>query len=272
MNKEEINAVFKGDIIGREVIFYDVTTSTNEKAMELAQKAPGRLEGTVIIADSQERGRGRFGRTWISPPGVNLYFTVLLKPSFSAKEASVVTLMAAIAVASAIRECVNLNAVIKWPNDILIGNKKVGGILTEMKSNIDTVDFIAVGIGVNVNMSLDALPENLRALATSLKGEKGEMINRVRLLGTILAKMEHWYKILLKGGKKALFDEWLRLNSTIGEKVMVKTHNHTLRGIAEGVGDNGELIVKLSSGKTEKILAGEVTILKRGFYKDAITY
>lgn len=276
--KEEIRAVFKGDIIGREIIFYDVTTSTNEKAMEIgqlrnsvtnqmyrheSQLRKGRLlDGTIIIADAQEQGRGRFGRNWVSPPRVNLYFTVLLEPLFLPKESSVITLMAAVAVVSAIREHVTLNAAIKWPNDILIGNKKVGGILTEMKSDIDRIHFVAVGIGVNVNMSLSMLPKNVRALATSLKEEKGETINRVELLGVILAKLEYWYKTLLKGRRKALLNEWLRLNSTIGNKVRVKTQDRIISGIAEGISDDGELIVRPFSGAVEKVYAGEVTILK----------
>lgn len=275
--KGEIRAVFKGDIIGREIVFYEVTTSTNERAMEIgqlrnsvtsrsyrhqSQRRKGRLEGTVVIADAQEQGRGRLGRGWVSPPRVNLYFTVLLEPLFSPKEVSILTLMTAVAVVSAIREYVDLNAVIKWPNDILIGNKKVGGILTEMKSDIDRINFVAVGIGVNVNMPLSMLPKNVRSVATSLKEEKGEPINRVELLGVILAKLEYWYKVLLKGKRKALLSEWLRLNSTIGNKVKVKTQDRIISGIAEGISGDGELIVRLFSGAVEKVYAGEVTILK----------
>lgn len=274
--KEEIRAVFKGDIIGREIIFYEVTTSTNEKAMEIGQLRQSvtsrlyrdepqqwkeRLDGTVIIADAQEQGRGRFGRDWVSPPRVNLYFTVLLEPLFPPKEASILTLMAAVAVVSAIREHVSLNAVIKWPNDILIGNKKVGGILTEMKSDIDRINFVAVGIGVNVNMPLSMLPKNVRPLATSLEEEKGKPVNRVKLLGVILAKLEYWYKTLLRGKRKALLNKWLHLNSTIGNKVRVKTQDRIISGTAEGISDNGELIVRLFSGAVEKLYAGEVTIL-----------
>jgi BirA family biotin operon repressor/biotin-[acetyl-CoA-carboxylase] ligase len=266
-SKETISAVFKGDIIGREVIFYEVTTSTNDKVMEIGQRG---VEGTVVVADAQTHGRGRFGRDWVSPPNVNLYFTVLLKPPFAPKDAPFITLMAAVAVVSAIREYTGLDAVIKWPNDILIRDKKVGGILTEMKSSMDRIDLITLGVGVNVNMALNMLPKDIKPLTTSLKEEKGEYVNRVELLKAIFAKLEYWYKSLLEGRRKVLLDEWLRLDSTIGKEVNVKTRDGTTRfqerimsGIAEGISDEGELIVRLFSGTVEKVCAGDVTIVKR---------
>jgi len=258
--KDEIKKVFKGDIIGKEIIFYDVTTSTNDIVMEMGQ---GWEEGTVVIADAQTHGRGRFSRDWVSPPGVNLYFTVLLKPPFAPKDAPFITLMAAVAVASAIREYTGVDAVIKWPNDIVIRDKKVGGILTEMKSSMEKVELIALGIGVNVNMVLDILPRDIKPLATSLKEEKGEYINRVEFLKAIFARLEYWYKSLLEGRKKALLDEWLRLDSTIGKKVSVKTMERVISGIAEGISDEGELIVRVFSGSVKKVCTGEVSMLKR---------
>lgn len=261
MRGEEVKAIFKGDIIGKEIIFFQSTTSTNDKAIEIAEKVED-LEGVVIIADAQERGRGRFGRTWVSPPGVNLYFTILLKPPFHPKEATLLTLMSAIATASAIREHTGLNASIKWPNDILIGDKKVGGILLEMKSHMDRVIFVAIGIGVNVNMPLDMLPEDIRIFTTSLKEEKGESIDRVKLLGCMLSKLEYWYKILLKDNKKILINEWLRLDSTTGRNVEVQTAKGIISGIAGGIDNEGALIIRLSSGVTERVCAGEVTVLK----------
>jgi BirA family biotin operon repressor/biotin-[acetyl-CoA-carboxylase] ligase len=259
--KEEISAVFKGDIIGREIIFFKVTSSTNDRAMEIGQQGKG-ADGTVVIADAQERGRGRLGREWKSPPGVNLYFTVLLKPPLYPKEASVFTLMAAVAVVSAVREYLGLNAVIKWPNDILINSKKVSGILTEMKSDMDRINFVAVGIGVNVNMSLSSLPGDIRHIATSLKKEKGVSVNRVELLGKILSGFEYWYKAVLAGKKKALLKEWLRFDSTVGSKISVKIQDRVISGVAEAINDRGELVVRLSSGEIETVSAGEVTILK----------
>ncbi len=259
LTKEQLHAVFKGDIIGKKIIFYEVTTSTNDKAMEIGKSA---VEGTVIIAEAQEQGRGRFDRIWISPPHVNLYFTVVLKPPFLPKEATLVTFMAAVAVVLAIRGYTGLNAVIKWPNDILIRGRKIAGILTEMKSDMDRVEYLALGIGINVNMPLNMLPEDLKLSATSLGVEKGADVNRVELLGAILSKLEHWYKNLLRGEKSVLLNEWLHLDSTIGKEISVKIQDRIVLGTAEGISEEGEMILRLPSGNIEKMCAGEVTILK----------
>ena len=259
--KEKIDAIFQGDIIGKEIIFLETATSTNDVAMELAAQREN-PEGIVVIADTQTKGRGRFGRTWISPPGVNFYFTVILRPSIPPHEAALITLMAAVAVVSAIREFTGLKAEIKWPNDILINGKKTGGILSEMKSASSRISYLAVGIGINVNMSLNDFPEDISALSTSLKIESGEIFDRVELLGKIFAELERTYKILLKGNKGALINDWLRLNSTLGNKVIVKNHDRIISGIAENINDSGELIIRLPSGETETVSAGDVTILK----------
>ncbi len=268
---EELKSVFKGEIIGREIIFFKSTTSTNDRAMEIGQQREN-PEGIVVIADAQKHGKGRLGRRWISPPDVNLYFTVLLRPPFLPKEASILTLMAAVAVVSAIREYVGLNAGIKWPNDILVNGKKVSGILMEMKSDMDRINLVAIGIGVNVNMSLNVLTKDIKPLTTSLKEESGNYINRVKLLRKILAELEHSYKILLNGNKRALINEWLRLDSTIGNKVMVQRvapfgqnrmdRDNVISGVAEGIDDDGQLIVRVASGALKKVNSGEVTILK----------
>lgn len=258
--KEAIQSLFKGDIIGREIIFYDVISSTNDKVMEMGAHS---LEGTVVITDAQEHGRGRFGREWISPAGVNLYFTVLLKPSFAPKEASLITLMTAVAVVSAIRDYTGLNPVIKWPNDILINNKKVAGILTEMKSDMDRIEFMAVGIGINVNMPLNILPNNLRPVTASLKGERGKSINRVELLGTMLASLDYWYKDILRGKRKRLINAWQSLDATFGKKVSVRMQERVISGIAKGISDDGDLMIELLSGAVVKVCAGEVTILNK---------
>jgi BirA family biotin operon repressor/biotin-[acetyl-CoA-carboxylase] ligase len=260
-NKEKIDTIFKGDIIGKEIIFLETVTSTNDVAMELAaqRKNP---EGIVVIADTQTKGRGRFGREWVSPPDANIYFTVILRPSLPPNEVALITLMGAVAVVSAIREYTGLKAGIKWPNDILVTGKKTGGILSEMRSARGSISFLAVGIGINVNMSLNDFPEDISALSTSLKIESGEIFDRVELLGKIFAELERSYSILLKGNKKALINDWIRLNSTLGNNVLVKNHDRIISGIAENINDSGELIIRLPTGKTETVKAGDVTILK----------
>ncbi len=261
--KETIKDVFKGAILGREIIFFESTSSTNDLAITIGRKRKN-PEGIVVIADEQTCGKGRLGRSWISPPGVNLYFTVLLEPPVAPKEASILTLAAAVAVVSAIIGYTGLNAGIKWPNDIIINTKKAGGILMEMRSDKDIISLLAIGIGLNVNMSPDKLTKNIRPFATSLKIESGKHINRVELLKNILAELEKSYKILLNGNKRALINEWLRLNSTIGNFIKIQGPNGILSGFAEDINERGELILRLKSGEIKTINAGDVTIMKNG--------
>jgi len=257
--KEKINTLFKGDIIGREIIYLDSATSTNDVAGEVGRQREN-PEGIVVIADTQTCGRGRLGRTWISPPGVNLYFTVLLKPPFAPGEAPFITLSTAVAVAVAVREYTGVTAEIKWPNDIMINNKKAGGILLESKADRNRVRLLSVGTGLNVNMSLNELGD-LAQTATSLMSEKGEPIDRIGLLGVILAEMEKSYKILLSGNKGVLIREWIRLNCTLGREVTAKGRDRIISGTAENITDDGGLVIRTSSGDVETLNAGEVTIL-----------
>jgi len=260
--KEKIDTVFQGEIIGRDIIFLESATSTNDVAIETGTRREN-PEGLVVVADSQSHGKGRLGRKWISPPGVNLYFTVLLRPPFPPGEASVLTLTAAVAVVSAIRNYTGVNAGIKWPNDILLNGKKAGGILLEMKAADNRINLLAVGIGLNVNMSPDELPEDIKSLSTSIKIETGKSVDRGILLGKILAEIENTYKILLNGNKRALINEWIRLNSTLRNKVTVRNYERVISGIAENINDNGELVIRLPSGETETVSGGDVTVVKK---------
>lgn len=261
LTREKIANVFNGEIIGREIIYLESAVSTNDSAFEIGRNTsdPG---GIVVVAEMQTKGRGRLGRSWISPAGVNLYFTVLLDPPFTPEEASILTLAVPVAVASAIRNQTGLPAQIKWPNDIIINGKKAGGVLIEMKAGKAGARLLAVGIGINVNMSPGVLPADLRPYVTSLKLEKGEDVNRVELLGGILACLEQTYKNLLNGNKRDLIHEWLRLNCTIGNKVSVRNQDRIISGIADNINERGELVVRLSTGTTETVRAGDVTILK----------
>lgn len=266
LSAEKFKSIFKGGIIGREIIFFESVGSTNDTAMEIGAQRE-EPEGIVVIADGQKSGKGRLGRSWISPPGGNLYFTILLKPSFPPREAPLLTLMAAVAVVSAIREHTELKAAVKWPNDILVNGKKTGGILMEMRSDGERINLIALGIGVNVNLFPEMLPEGIREITTTLQQGTGRSIDRVKLFEMMLSRLERWYKILLDGDKKVLFNEWLSLDSTIGRRVKVERaglspEDKIISGIAEGISDDGQLLIRLSSGKIEKVSAGDVTILK----------
>jgi BirA family biotin operon repressor/biotin-[acetyl-CoA-carboxylase] ligase len=257
---EEASFQFSGEYIGRETVFFDSLPSTNDMAFELAgQRADP--DGLVVVADAQTRGKGRQGRSWISPPGVNLYCTILLRPPLSPDKISIFSLAAPSAAVTAIRTLTGLPAVIKWPNDIQISGRKTGGILIEIKLSGNAWS-VAVGTGINVNMPLDALPPEIRPLSTSLKTEKGEPVQRGRLLEEVLREMDKSYKFLLNGNKRAIIQEWIRLNSTIGRKVSVKTPGKVITGLACDINERGELLVRLSSGEIETVRAGDVTLLK----------
>jgi len=261
LNQETVKNIFKGEFIGKEVYFLESIESTNDKAIEIAKKRED-SEGIVVVADSQTKGKGRLGREWISPPGVNLYFSVILKPDMPPSEAPLITLAAAVATASVLRTWKGIPAEIKWPNDIMIKGKKAGGILTEMKTFGDAIDIVVVGVGLNVNMPLDDLPEDIRSVTTTLKIEKGAPSDRAGLLSGMLAGLDNAYKNLLNGNKKAIINGWRSLSCTLGNRIMVRDHDRTITGVAENIGQNGELIVKLESGETEIINAGDVTVLK----------
>lgn len=252
--------IFHGELIGREIIYMPSATSTNDKAFEIGrqrQNAPG----IVIIAEQQTQGRGRLGRRWISPPGVNLYFTVLLSPPVPALEVSVITLAAAVAVVTAVRVTTGIHAEIKWPNDIIIGGKKAGGILVEMRSSADRIPLAALGIGLNVNMHPDEFPPEIRGVSTSLSAEYGASIDRAALLGAVLESLENFYKILLNGNKGALIQEWRRLNCTLGEEIAVQMQEAVIYGVAEEITDDGALCVRLRSGAVTNVYAGDVTVM-----------
>jgi len=252
----------KGRIIGREIIFYEETISTNDDVLRLS-KDDRYAEGLVVVADSQKAGKGRHGRRWFSPPGVNLYFTILLRPSILPQKATLLSLMAAVATANAIKRDTGIHASIKWPNDIMIGDKKVGGILLEMRSKKGGIDAIAVGIGLNVNIPPDMFPEEIKEKTTSLKEFTGAEINRYELLGRILNEMDHLYDEFLKGDSKRMIDEWLILNSTTGHVVVVQLMGgRQIEGVAETIDEDGDLIIRLASGDLEKISAGDVTLLR----------
>ncbi len=247
-----------GQIMGREIHLFTELPSTNTLAMELARdNAP---EGAVVIAEAQSGGKGRLGRTWISPRG-NLYVSVVLRPDLSPYRAPLVTLAGAIAAAWAIRKQLDIQAKIKWPNDIMIGERKVGGILTEMNAEPDRVKYLVLGIGINVNVELQALPPDIGLLATSLLSETGSKIDRVAFLNGLLAELERWYTLLLESDA-AVLSEWESLNMTTGRRVAVKGHDGVLEGLARGIDREGRLIVELDDGAIHNVASGDVTIIK----------
>jgi BirA family biotin operon repressor/biotin-[acetyl-CoA-carboxylase] ligase len=244
----------------KEIICYESVGSTNERALALSRRCPE--SGTVIIADSQTKGRGRLGRVWVSPPGRNIYLSALLKPELALREATLLTVAAALACVSALKRKTGLNVNIKWPNDLMVGGKKIGGILTELRSGHDKINCAIVGIGINVNSRDRDFPEELRSIATSVKEGTGKYHSRSGIVAEVLNELERWYKKLIDEGRFPLLDEWKKLSSTIGKGVRVSLCKEVLSGFAEDIDQDGMLVLKLASGEIRRISAGDLTELR----------
>jgi len=238
--------------IGQEVLYYPSVTSTNDIARRQAlRKAP---EGTAVIADRQTTGRGRLKRQWVSPQG-NIAVTVVLYPD--RKNLQYLTMLAAIAVQHSIEKTTGLKCQLKWPNDVLINNKKVCGILLESHAETESVKYAIVGIGINVNMKLVDYPE-ITSIATSLVDESGKEVSRLVLLRNLFIEMEKLY-VDLQAGETPL-KEWRDSLITIGKKIHVRSGDELFEGICESVADDGSLMLRCEDGTLMKFMAGDVTL------------
>lgn len=262
---DEIKTLLRGSI-GREILYFESLDSTNTIAMELAEKsvsdAKKSVYSAVIIADTQTRGKGRLGRTWVSPPKSNIYMSVIIKPELAPRHATLLTIMAAVSCCRAVRSATGLEAKIKWPNDLMLFGKKFGGILTEIKSDPDRILYAVIGIGINVNVNPSSFPPDIQPCATSIKEHLKRIQSRTILIAEILNEMDYWHKILNSGDRKTLTEEWRALSSTIGEKVKVTAGREIFTGTAQDIDDDGVLILRLESGAVKKINAGDVTLLR----------
>ena len=245
-------------VIGRDIRVFEETTSTNDVIEKLARDSV--KEGAVVFAESQTKGRGRLGRKWVSPTHKGLWFSILLRPKLSPQETTQLTVASATALRRAIKTVTGLSADIKWPNDLLIGGKKVVGILTEMSAEVDRVRHVILGIGVDVNQV--GFPPELRAVATSLKNEAGEEICRAELAVEILRELDFDYARICGGEFSAVADEWETGCATIGKNVSVQMGARFVRGVAEALDDDGALLVRTEHGHLERIIGGDVTLEK----------
>ncbi len=257
----EIKWKLKTKVLGKEVISYKRCGSTNDIAYALAEK--GLKEGSVIIAEEQEKGKGRHGRTWISPSKGGIYMSVILRPCITPNEIAKVTLLAAVAAAKAIRGTAGLLALIKWPNDILINGRKVCGILTEMKAEQDSVDFIVIGIGINVNTPAGKLPKGASSLKEEFRSAgKSREISRIELAKKLIEELDESYFLLKKEGAGAIMEEWKRLTGMLGSRVKVVLQNRTFEGLAHDIDTDGALVVRKDTGMLEKISSGDIVMLR----------
>lgn len=237
-------------IIGNDIHYFETVESTNDVAKKMGLEAE---EGTIVVAEVQEKGRGRKGDPWLSPKG-GIWLSVILKPSILPAHASRLTLMAGIAVANTMRQF-GVDASIKWPNDVVIGNKKICGILTEMDAEADHIGFVIIGIGINANVPVEELPEELRGSSISLSSIKGELINRAEFVQVLLRSLETEYLRFKVDGFTKILEEWISLSNTIGREVDVITPHKIITGKATGINVDGVLIVENDEGVHE-VIAG----------------
>ena len=248
------------------IVFFETVGSTNDEAATRSaspeRAAPGRCEGLVVIADEQSAGRGRRGHTWFSPPGSGLYVSVVLAPALSihpARATTLLTLAAGLALAEGIEQATALRVDLKWPNDLHISRRKVGGILAESSGSGGAADTVVVGYGINVLST--AFPPELRDRATSLESELGRAMDRHQLLAETLAALSRRYEDLLAGRFDAILDAWRRLApAAAGARVRWTTPAGAATGVTAGVDDRGALLVRVD-GRIERIVSGEVSWL-----------
>jgi BirA family biotin operon repressor/biotin-[acetyl-CoA-carboxylase] ligase len=247
-------------VIGREIQVFENTTSTNDLIARLARN--GVPEGVVIFAESQSKGRGRMGRTWISPARKGLWFSVLLRPEISPQAATQLTVTAAMSLVRGIAAHTGIVPEIKWPNDVLIRGRKVAGILTEMSAELDSLKELILGIGIDVNLTEDEFPPALRKIATSIRIESGQMVDRAGLAVAILRELDADYELVRRGQFDRIAQEWRRHCSTIGANVSIRVGDRVVRGMAEALDGDGALLLRGPHGHLERIIGGDVTMEK----------
>jgi BirA family biotin operon repressor/biotin-[acetyl-CoA-carboxylase] ligase len=229
--------------------------STNDEAKRLARE--GAPEGTLVITDYQARGRGRLDRGWVAPRGSSLLMSIVFRPELAARQIQRLTMSCGLAVADAIEQQTGLRAGLKWPNDIVIAGAKAGGILTEIEMAGTKVEFAVVGMGLNVNLDPALLPADMPVAATSLRHELGAEVARLPLLQAVLERIEE--RILALRAGKSPHDEWAERLVTLGKAVTISGMGSVVEGVAEGVDEDGALLVRLADGRLESVLAGDVT-------------
>jgi BirA family biotin operon repressor/biotin-[acetyl-CoA-carboxylase] ligase len=242
----------------RDVRWFAEVDSTQRVARDLARA--GAAEGTVVIAEAQTAGRGRLGRTWHSPPGQNLYCSIVLRPRLAPAAVPQIALVAGVAVAAAIQEVTGVTPRIKWPNDVLVEGRKVSGILTEMEAEVDRVHHVVAGIGVNLNATRSAFPPDLRGKVTSLRLVTGKPVDRAAFTGRLLAALEPRYGRFLGAGFALLRPEWESYSCLTGTEIRVASPEGEVAGRVVGLDDDGALMLQLPDGTTSRIVAGEVTV------------
>ena len=264
MEKIDADKLQKGlntENFGKKIVFLREVASTNDFAKTLANY--GADEGTVIFAEEQSAGKGRLGRTWISPRG-GLYFSIILKPKIKVSDAVKLVFVASLAVAETIRDLYGLNAETKWPNDVLVDGKKVCGILAETSSIGERLKFVVLGIGINANFNVkEAFPKELQESATSLQDVLGRKVEIEKLFKKLLERLERLYTLFLKNGFTQILEKWKKFASFLGCQVEVLSDSQKWIGLALNVEEDGSLSLKLENGTVKRFLSGDITLRLR---------
>jgi len=256
----ELSPLLSTNELGRVVHAFETAPSTNEIAFQMA--TDGAAHGEVVIAEQQTRGKGRRGRSWASPPRVNLYFSAILRPELPPQRAPELTLTAAVALAETLRDS-RVDAFIKWPNDVQVGGRKIAGILTELSADTDQVHFVVLGVGVNLNCKVEDLGPEIAPQATSvLEVRGGEKVPRALFTAALFGRLEQRLDQHAREGFAPIQKAWRQLSSTLGQEVLVRTDRAEVRGVAEDIDELGALLLRTGDGALERVLAGDVELLR----------
>jgi BirA family transcriptional regulator, biotin operon repressor / biotin---[acetyl-CoA-carboxylase] ligase len=253
----EVHKNLRTQVIGRKMRYLETTPSTNTVGRQMVTEGNAeKMHGTVIIAEQQSGGVGRMGRPWVSPSG-GIWITIVLKPHVPIDHIFMITMAGSIAVARAIRKEFDLGALIKWPNDIFIGNKKVGGLLLELSAEADTVHYCLLGIGIDVNVPLDNFTPELQKVITSISAETGREADRPAFLARILKEFESHYQLIESGEYDTIVQEWKSMSCTLENRVQIRTLKNSFEGDAIDIDEYGALIIRKDNGKIERVIAGD---------------
>jgi BirA family biotin operon repressor/biotin-[acetyl-CoA-carboxylase] ligase len=246
-----VQAGLATDILGKDIRHFMKLESTNDYAKTIARDA---TEGTVVVAEVQKKGRGRKGFDWVSPHG-GIWMSIILKPSIVPADASRLTLVGGLAVVDSLKS-IGLNPSLKWPNDVLVNGKKICGILTEMEAEIDRVEYIVLGLGINLNFNTDMLPEEIRDGSTTISDELGTYVDRLEFVRSLLYNLEQYYIHFKTQPFEELMERWIDSSDTIGRNVRIVTPSKMMEGRAIGISLSGGLLLQKNDGSTEEIMSG----------------
>jgi len=254
---DEVLRGLKTRVVGREIITYDSTASTMDAAWRLAES--GAREGTTVFAEYQAAGRGRAGRMWTCPKAKGILMSVILRPTVPVTQTSALTIVGAVATAETVRRMGDMPAMIKWPNDVVVQGRKLAGILVESRK-LRTGPCFVLGVGLNVNVELDMLPDSLRATTTSLLIEAGRPMDRVEVANTLLGTLDWWYRILLRKGPEEITEEWKRCSSTLGQRITIERNGKEFTGTVVDLSTVEGIVLRLDRGGTHVFRGEHVTV------------